>query len=107
MLKSKGRTARAQSAQRQGSGGRRPKAWSRAGVLGAVSVGVIALGAAFSVPASAAPVAAASGAAAASFKIFNPPSPSGGPFGSPEALTGVYAASPTDGWPPPPGTRPR
>jgi hypothetical protein len=98
MLKSKGRTARAQSAQRQGSGGRRPKAWSRAGVLGAVSVGVIALGAAFSVPASAAPAAAASGAAAASFKIFNPTSPSGGPFGSPEALTGLYAASPTDVW---------
>jgi hypothetical protein len=35
MLKSKGRTARAESAQRLGSGGRRPKAWSRAGVLGA------------------------------------------------------------------------
>jgi hypothetical protein len=98
MLKSKGRTARAESAQRQGSGGRRPKAWSRAGVLGAVSVGVIALGAAFSVPASAAPVTAASGAAAASFKVFNPPSPSGGPSGSPEALTSVYAASPTDVW---------
>jgi hypothetical protein len=98
MLKSKGRTARAESAQRQGSGGRRPKAWSRAGVLGAVSVGVIALGAAFSVPASAAPVTAASGAAAASFKIFNPPSPSGGPSGSPEALTSIYAASPTDVW---------
>jgi hypothetical protein len=99
MLKSKGRTARAESAQRQGSGGRRPKAWSRAGVLGAVSVGVIALGAAFSVPASAAPVAAASGAAAASFKIFNPPSPSGViPFGSPEQLTSIYAASPTDVW---------
>jgi hypothetical protein len=98
MLKSKGRTARAESAQRQGSGGRRPKAWSRAGVLGAVSVGVIALGAAFSVPASAASVTAASGAAAASFKIFNPPSPSGGPAGSPEALTGLYAASPTDVW---------
>jgi hypothetical protein len=98
MLKSKGRTARAESAQRQGSGGRRPKAWSRAGVLGAVSVGVIALGAAFSVPASAAPVTAASGAAAASFKVFNPPSPSGGPSGSPEALTSLYAASPTDVW---------
>jgi hypothetical protein len=96
--KSKGRTARAQSAQRQGSGAGRPTAWSRAGVLGAVSVGVIALGAAFSVPASAAPAAAASGAAAASFKVFNPPSPSGGPAGSPEALTGVYAASPTDVW---------
>jgi hypothetical protein len=64
-----------------------------------VSVGVIALGAAFSVPASAAPVPAASGAAAASFSIFNPPSPSGViPFGSPEQLTGVYAASPTDVW---------
>ena len=98
MLKSKGRTARAESAQRQGSGGRRPKAWSRAGVLGAVSVGVIALGAAVSVPASAAPAAAASGAAAASFKIFNPPSPSGLPSGSPEAPTGIYAASPTDVW---------
>ena len=98
MLKSKGRTARAESAQRQGSGGRRPKAWSRAGVLGAVSVGLIALGAAFSVPASAAPVTAASGAAAASFKIFNPPSPSGLPSGSHEAPTGIYAASPTDVW---------
>ncbi len=98
MLKSKGRTARAESAQRQGSGGRRPKAWSRAGVLGAVSVGVIALGAAFSVPASAAPVTAASGAAAASFKIFNPPVDSGLPSGSPEAPTGIYAASPTDVW---------
>jgi hypothetical protein len=98
MLKSKGRTARAQSAQRQGSGGRRPRAWSRAGVLGAVSVGVIALGAAFSVPASAAPVTTASGAAAASFKIFNPPSPSGLPSGSTEAPTGIYAASPTDVW---------
>jgi len=99
MLKSKGRTARAESAQRQGSGGRKPKAWSRAGVLGAVSVGVIAVGAAFSVPASAAPVAAASGTAAASFKIFNPPSPSGViPFGSPEQLTSIYAASPTDVW---------
>jgi hypothetical protein len=61
-------------------------------------VGVIALGAAFSGPASASPAAAASGAAAASFKVFNPPSPSGGPAGSPEALTGVYAASPTDVW---------
>ena len=36
MLKSKGRTARAESAQRLGSGGRRPKAWSRAGVLGEI-----------------------------------------------------------------------
>jgi hypothetical protein len=98
MPKSKGRTARAESAQRQGSRGQRPKAWSRAGVLGAVSVGVIALGAAVSVPASAAPVAAASGTAAASFKIFNPPSPSDPLFGSPEALTGLYAASPTDVW---------
>jgi hypothetical protein len=98
MPKSKGRTARAESAQRQGSGGRRPKAWSRAGVLGAVSVGVIALGAAFSVPASAAPVTAASGAAAASFKIFNPPTNSGLPSGSAEAPTGIYAASPTDVW---------
>jgi len=98
MLKSKGRTARAESAQRQGSGGRRPKAWSRAGVLGAVSVGLIALGAAFSVPASAAPVTAASGATAASFKISNPPTDSGLPSGSPEAPTGLYAASPTDVW---------
>jgi len=98
MLKSKGRTARAESAQRQGSGGRRPKAWSRAGVLGVVSVGLIALGAAFSVPASAAPVTAASGATAASFKISNPPTDSGLPSGSPEAPTGLYAASPTDVW---------
>ena len=29
----------------------------------------------------------------ASFKVFNPPSPSGLPAGSSEALTGVYAAS--------------
>jgi hypothetical protein len=43
-------------------------------------------------------VAAASGATAASFKVFNPPSPSGLPAGSPEALTGVYAASPADVW---------
>jgi len=98
MLKSKGRTARAESAQRQGSGDRTPKAWSRAGVLGAVSLGVIALGAAVSVPASAAPMAAASGAAATSFKIFNPPSPSDPLFGSLETLTSVYAASPTDVW---------
>jgi hypothetical protein len=98
--KSKGRTARAQSAQRRGSGGRRPKVWSRAGVLGAVSLGAIAvaLSAAASVPASAAPVAAASGATAASFKVFNPPSPSGLPAGSAEAPTGVYAASPADVW---------
>jgi hypothetical protein len=98
--KSKGRTARADSAQRQGSGGRRPKVRSRAGVLGAVSLGAIALalGAAASVPASAAPVAAASGATAASFKVLNPPSPSGLPAGSAEAPTGVYAASPTDVW---------
>ena len=98
MLKSKGKTARAESAQRQGSGDRTPKAWSRAGVLGAVSLGVIALGAAVSVPASAAPMAAASGAAATSFKIFNPPSPSDPLFGSLETLTSVYAASPTDVW---------
>ena len=100
MQKSKGRTARAESAQRQGSGGRRPKVRSRARVLGAVSLGAIALalGAAASVPASAAPVAAASGATAASFKVFNPPSPSGLPAGSAEAPTGVYAASPTDVW---------
>jgi hypothetical protein len=98
MLKSKGRTARAESAKRQGSGGRKPRPWSRAGVLGAVSAGVIGLGAAVSVPASAAPVTAASGTAAASFKIFNPPSPSGGPSGSPEALTSIYAASPADVW---------
>ena len=65
-----------------------------------MSLGAIALvlGAAASVPASAAPVAAASGATAASFKVFNPPSPSGLPAGSTEAPTGVYAASPTDVW---------
>ena len=100
MWKSKGRTARAESAQRQGRGGRRPKAWSRAGVLGAGSLGAIALAlsAAASVPASAAPVTASSGAAAASFKIFNPPTDSGLPSGSAEAPTGIYAASPTDVW---------
>jgi hypothetical protein len=41
---------------------------------------------------------AASSASAANFSIFNPPSQGGAPAGSPEALTGVYAASPTDVW---------
>ena len=34
----------------------------------------------------------------ATFNIFNPPSQTGAPSGSPEGLTGVYAASPTDVW---------
>jgi hypothetical protein len=75
-----------------------------------VGAGVLAAGAAISVPAYAAtspapsaisvpPAAtAASSASSATFKIFNPPSQSGAPSGSPEALTGVYAASPTDVW---------
>ena len=42
--------------------------------------------------------AATSSASSAAFRIFNPPSPQDGPAGSPEALTGVYAASPTDVW---------
>ena len=41
---------------------------------------------------------AASSASSATFNIFNPPSQSGAPSGSPEGLTGVYAASPTDVW---------
>ena len=40
----------------------------------------------------------ASSASSAIFNIFNPPSQTGAPSGSPEALTGVYAASPTDVW---------
>jgi hypothetical protein len=43
-------------------------------------------------------VTSASGASSATFNIFNPPSQSGAPSGSPEGLTGVYAASPTDVW---------
>jgi hypothetical protein len=93
---------------------------SRAGVIRLVSVGagVLAVGAAMSVPASAAtssapPAAvavppavravttattAASSASSATFNSFNPPSQTGAPSGSPEGLTGVYAASPTDVW---------
>jgi hypothetical protein len=41
---------------------------------------------------------AASSASSATFNIFNPPSQTGAPSGSPEGLTGVYAASPTDVW---------
>jgi hypothetical protein len=41
---------------------------------------------------------AASSASPATFNIFNPPSQTGAPSGSPEGLTGVYAASPTDVW---------
>jgi hypothetical protein len=41
---------------------------------------------------------AASSASSATFNIFNPPSQTGAPTGSPEGLTGVYAASPTDVW---------
>ena len=41
---------------------------------------------------------AASAASSANFSIFNPPSQGGAPSGSPESLTGVYAASPTDVW---------
>ncbi len=41
---------------------------------------------------------AASSANSATFNIFNPPSQTGAPSGSPEGLTGVYAASPTDVW---------
>jgi hypothetical protein len=58
--------------------------------------------AAVAVPPAARPVttaaAAASSASSATFNIFNPPSQSGAPSGSPEGLTGVYAASPTDVW---------
>ena len=99
---------------------------SRAAALRLVTVGagVLAAGAAMSVPAFAAtsptpsavaippaavaipPAArgvttaatAASSASSATFNIFNPPSQSGAPSGSPEGLTGVYAASPTDVW---------
>ena len=41
---------------------------------------------------------AASSASSATFNIFNPPSKTGAPAGSPEGLTGIYAASPTDVW---------
>jgi hypothetical protein len=96
-----------------------PNLGSRAGALRLVTVGagVLAAGAAMSVPAFAAtssapsavavPPAAvavppavtdASSASSATFNIFNPPSQNGAPSGSPEALTGVYAASPTDVW---------
>ena len=85
---------------------------SRASAIRLVTVGagVLAAGAAISVPAyaatSSAPSAvavppaatAASSASSATFNIFNPPSQTGAPSGSPEGLTGVYAASPTDVW---------
>src|SRR6202034_2062869 len=75
-----------------------------------VTAGAFAVGAAMSVPAfaatSSAPsksvattaTTAASSPASATFSVFNPPSQSGAPSGSQEALTGVYAASPTDIW---------
>ena len=78
--------------------------------LATVGAGALAAGAAISVPAYAAtspapsaisvpPAAtAASSASSATFNIFNPPSQTGAPSGSPEGLTGVYAASPTDVW---------
>ena len=88
---------------------RRPRRAYFATALGA-GAGALALGAAMSGPASAATSAApsksavttaataASSPSSATFSIFNPPSQSGAPSGSPEALTGVYAASPTDVW---------
>jgi hypothetical protein len=92
---------------------------SGAGAVRLVSVGagVLAAGAAMSVPAFAATslapsavavppaavavppaVTSASSASSATFNIFNPPSQAGAPSGSQEGLTGVYAASPTDVW---------
>ena len=82
----------------------------RAVMLGLVSVGAgaLAVGAATALPASAATSSAlspsgvtaanTSSASPATFKIFNPPSPQDLPAGSSEALTGIYAASPTDAW---------
>lgn len=76
-------------------------------MLGLVSAGALAAGAAMPAPASAdassalspsaVTTAAASSANSPAFRIFNPPSQAG-PAGSPEALTGVYAASPKDVW---------
>jgi hypothetical protein len=106
------RAATSQSRGRPVRRGRMRNLASRAGAIRLVTVGagVLAAGAAISVPAYAAtspapsaisvpPAAtAASSASSATFNIFNPPSQSGAPSGSPEGLTGVYAASPTDVW---------
>lgn len=106
---------RAATSQHQGSPVRRRRMRnlaSRASAIRLVTVGAgaLAAGAAISVPAyaatSSAPSAvavppaatAASSASSATFNIFNPPSQTGAPAGSPEGLTGVYAASPTDVW---------
>jgi hypothetical protein len=108
-------TDRGATSRRQGRPVRRGRTRnlaSRASALRLVTVGagVLAAGAAISVPAYAAtssapsavavPPAAttASSASSATFNIFNPPSQTGAPAGSPEGLTGVYAASPTDVW---------
>jgi hypothetical protein len=113
------RATTSQSRGRPGRRGRMRNLGSRAGAMRLVSVGagVLAAGAAMSVPAFAATspapsavavppavvavppaVTSASSASSATFNIFNPPSQSGAPSGSPEGLTGVYAASPTDVW---------
>jgi len=106
------RAATSQSRGRPGRRGRTRNLASRAAVLRLVSVGAgaLAVGAGVSVPALAATpstpsavavppaVTSASSASSATFNIFNPPSQTGAPAGSPEGLTGVYAASPTDVW---------
>jgi hypothetical protein len=85
---------------RPGRGGIR----KRAARLGLVTAGALAVGMAMSVPASAAPSArgvttAVSSAKVPKFSIFNPPTPANLLNGeSPQDLTGVYAASPTDVW---------
>jgi hypothetical protein len=88
---------------------RRPRRAYFATALGA-GAGALALGAAMPglafAATSAAPAksaattatTAASSPSAATFSIFNPPSQGGAASGSPEALTGVYAASSTDVW---------
>jgi hypothetical protein len=80
-----------------GTVGRRRRVRNPLSTLELVSAGVAALavgGVAMSVPA----FAAAFTASPANFSIFNPPSQSGAPAGAAEALTDVYAASPTDIW---------
>jgi hypothetical protein len=107
-----GRAVTGESRGGLGRRGRMRNMTFRAGMIGLVTAGAgaLALGAAMSAPASAATssapsasrvttaATAASSASSANFSIFNPPSQSGAPSGSPEGLTGVYAASPTDVW---------
>jgi hypothetical protein len=90
--------------------GRRGRIGSRATRLGLVTAGALAVGVAMAVPASAATssvpsasgattgATAVSSAASANSSIFNPPTQANAFNESPQELTGVYAASPTDVW---------